>query len=31
MARYRFENHPSNPPTNEPLSSSTIHGHVRTL
>ncbi len=31
MARHRFENHPSNPPTNEPLSSSTIHGHVRTL
>jgi len=31
MARHRFENHPSNPPTNELLSSSTIHGHVRTL
>ncbi len=31
MSRHRFESHPSNPPTNEPLSSSTIHGHVRTL
>jgi site-specific recombinase XerD len=31
MARHRFENHPYNSPTNEPLSSSTIHGHVRTL
>ena len=31
MARHRFESHPYNSPTNEPLSSSTIHGHVRTL
>jgi len=31
MAKHRFENHPYNTPTDEPLSSSTIHGHVRTL
>ena len=31
MAKRRFENHPYNLPTNEPLSSSTVHGHVRTL
>lgn len=31
MTRKRFENHPHTPPTDEPLSTSTIHGHVRTL
>lgn len=31
MSKHRFENHPYNTPTNEPLSSSTIHGHIRTL
>jgi integrase/recombinase XerC/integrase/recombinase XerD len=31
MSKHRFENHPYNLPTDEPLSSSTIHGHVRTL
>ena len=31
MAKHRFEGHPYNSPTDEPLSSSTIHGHVRTL
>ena len=31
MERHRFENHPYHPPTTEPLSTATIHGHVRTL
>ncbi len=31
MTRKRFETHPNNATTNESLSSSTIHGHVRTL
>ncbi len=31
MKRRRFENHPYTSPSTEPLSSSTIHGHVRTL
>jgi site-specific recombinase XerD len=31
MTKHRFENHPNNPGTSELLSSSTIHGHVRTL
>jgi integrase/recombinase XerC/integrase/recombinase XerD len=31
MTKHRFENHPNNPATSELLSSSTIHGHVRTL
>ena len=31
MSKHRFENHSYNTPTDEPLSSSTIHGHVRTL
>lgn len=31
MKRKRFESHPNNTTTNESLSSSTIHGHVRTL
>jgi integrase/recombinase XerC/integrase/recombinase XerD len=31
MAKHRFETHPYNSPTNELLSSSTVHGHVRTL
>jgi site-specific recombinase XerD len=31
MTKHRFEKHPNNPATSELLSSSTIHGHVRTL
>ena len=31
MKRRRFENHPYTSPSTEPLSTSTIHGHVRTL
>ena len=31
LKRHRFENHPYTPAKAEPLSTSTIHGHVRTL
>jgi len=31
MRRKRFDNHPYIAPKNEPLSTATIHGHVRTL
>jgi integrase/recombinase XerD len=31
MKSHRFEKHPYHPPTDEPLSIFSIHGHVRTL
>jgi site-specific recombinase XerD len=31
LNKNKFSNHPNTPPKTEPLSSATIHGHVRTL